>query len=298
MRSRCRRSIITMSAPARPRRMSVKTATPIRSSPGGSRVEGPMTRTSRAQRGQQQDVGAGHPRMQDVAADGDDEAADPARLRRMVSASSSACVGCSCAPSPALIDRAVDLAGEEVHRAGGMVAHHDQVGPHGVERHRRVDQRLALLDGGGGHGHVHDVGAQPLAGQLERRLGAGGSLEEEVDLRPPPQRALLLLDLSGHVDGGVGQVEQRLDVPRRQSLDAEEMAVREHGVEGSVAHAAGIGENGDGGNAGMMAWMDAQRLRGCHPVRGAARSGAPQTRARTTTDGVPGSRLSASLRPG
>ncbi len=45
MRSVCRRSIMTMSQPSRPRRMSVKASTRSRSMPEGSSVGGAMTRT-------------------------------------------------------------------------------------------------------------------------------------------------------------------------------------------------------------------------------------------------------------
>ena len=46
----------------------------------------------------------------------------------MVSASSSAWVGCSCAPSPALITEQSDFAGEQVHRPGLVVADDQNVG--------------------------------------------------------------------------------------------------------------------------------------------------------------------------
>jgi hypothetical protein len=42
--------------------------------------------------------------------------------------------------------RAIDLLREQFHRAGCVVPHHDQVGMHGVEGHRRVDQGFALAD--------------------------------------------------------------------------------------------------------------------------------------------------------
>ena len=103
MRSRCRRSIITMSAPASPSRMSRATSTPKRSMPGGSKVEGATTRTrapmvlssmmlERATREcrMSPQIATVRPSMRPL-------------LRRMVAASSSACVGCSCEPSPALI---------------------------------------------------------------------------------------------------------------------------------------------------------------------------------------------------
>ena len=103
MRSRCRRSIMTMSTPSRPAFMSVKTSAPSRSARGGSSVEGATMRTrapmvlstlmlERATREcrMSPQMATVSPAMRPLA-------------RRMVSASSSACVGCWCAPSPALI---------------------------------------------------------------------------------------------------------------------------------------------------------------------------------------------------
>ena len=78
-------------------------------------------------------------------------------------------------------DGAVDLLRQEIDRARFGVAHDDGVGPHGVQRHRRVEQRLALAHRGGGDVHVDDVGAQPLGRDLEAGAGAGRVLEEQVD---------------------------------------------------------------------------------------------------------------------
>ena len=68
------------------------------------------------------------------------------------------------------------------------MAHHQHVRLHGVQRHAvsirvsplRIDEEPAL--------HVDHVGAQPLAGQFERGLGAGGGLEEQVDQGAAAQR--------------------------------------------------------------------------------------------------------------
>ena len=84
-------------------------------------------------------------------------------------------------------DRAIDLAGQEMHRARVMVPHHQNVGPHGVQRHGGVDQRLALFDARRPDRHVHHVRAKPLSRKLERRLGAGRRLEEQIDLGAPAQ---------------------------------------------------------------------------------------------------------------
>ena len=82
-------------------------------------------------------------------------------------------------------DGTVDLARQQMHGARLIMAHHDDVGPHRVERHRGVDERLAFLHAGIADRHVHHVGAQALAGDLERGLRARRSLEEQVDLRAP-----------------------------------------------------------------------------------------------------------------
>ena len=186
--------------------------------------------------------------MQDVAADRDGEALDAAlvaadgerveqRLGRML------------VRAVAGIDhRAIDLLRQQMHRARRMMAHDDDVGPHGVERRGRVDQGLALLHRGRADRHVHHVGAEALAGDLEGGLRAGRGLEEEVDLGPAPKGRLLLLDLPAHLDLLVGEIEKRLDVQRRQPLDSEEVPVGKNGS-GGVAHlkAMAIGGLGNRG---------------------------------------------------
>ena len=199
---------MTMSAPSSPAFMSVKTSAPSRSACGGSSVEGATTRTRAPMRVQHVDVGAGDARVQDVAADRHGQPGDAAlgaadgerveqRLRRML------------VRAVAGVDhRAVDLLRQQLDRAGRVMAHDQDVGPHGVQRHGRVDQRLALRHGRGRHVHVHDVGAEPLARQLEGALRAGRGLEEQVDQRAPAQDVALLVDLAIAVGGLVGQIEQ------------------------------------------------------------------------------------------
>ena len=174
--------------------------------------------------------------MQDVAADGDDQPLDAAlvaadgerveqRLGRML------------VRAVAGIDhRAIDFAGEQLDRAGGMMAHHDQVGVHGVERDRGIDQRLALAHGGGADRHVHHVGAEPLARELERGLGPGRDLEEQVDQRASAQRRLLLLDLAVELDELLGEVEQAEDLLARNSFDPQQVPLveDERGLLGDV----------------------------------------------------------------
>jgi len=107
------------------------------------------------------------------------------------------------------------------------MAHHEDVRVHGIERHRGVDQRLAFAHGRGGHRHVHDVGAEPLAGNLEGGLGAGRGLEEQVDLGAAAQRGSLFVDLPVELDIFFGEVEQAGNVGSRKPLYAQQVPVTE-----------------------------------------------------------------------
>jgi hypothetical protein len=122
--------------------------------------------------------------------------------------------------------RAADLLRQQRHRACGGMAHDQHVGPHGVERHRGIDQRFALLDAGIGDRHVHHVGAKPLAGQFERGLGPGRGFEEQVDLGQAAQCGGLFLALAGDFDRFVRLIEQIVDVRLRKPLDSEQVTVR------------------------------------------------------------------------
>ena len=111
------------------------------------------------------------------------------------------------------------------------MAHDQHIRPHGVQRHRRVDQRFALFDRRIADRHVHHVGAKPLAGKLERGLRPRRGFEEEVDLGEAAQRGSLLLPLAADFDGFVCLVEKERDVLFGKALDADEMAMgkEDHG---------------------------------------------------------------------
>ena len=178
---------------------------------------------ARAHGVEQDDVGAGDARVQDIAADRHQQAFDAAfvaadgerveqRLGRVL------------VRAVAGIDhRAVELAGEQFDRAGGVMAHHQDVGMHGVERDRGVDQRLAFAHRGLADRHVHHVGAEPLARQFERGLGAGGALEEQIDLGAAAQRGALLLDLAIEFDEFLAEVEQAGNILAGKPLDPQQM---------------------------------------------------------------------------
>jgi hypothetical protein len=106
---------------------------------------------------------------------------------------------------------------------------------HRVQRHRRIDQRFALLHRGIADRHVHHIGAKPFASKFEGRLRPGRGFEEQVDLRQAAQRRGLLFSLAGNLDGFVGPVEQERDVLFGQALDAEQVAMRKE-IHGEPPH--------------------------------------------------------------
>ena len=166
--------------------------------------------------------------MGDVAADRDGKLLDPAlvaadgegveqRLGRMLMR------------AVARIDHAaIDLAREQGDRARGMMAHHQNIGPHGVEGDRGVDQRLPFAHGGGADRHVHDVRPEPLAGKLEGGLGAGRDLEKQVDLGAAAQRRPLLLDLPVEMDKLLREVEKSDNLLARKPIDPQQVPLVEN----------------------------------------------------------------------
>jgi hypothetical protein len=158
-----------------------------------------------AHRQQEEDVRAGDARVQDVAADRDVQPLDPAELaadRERVEQR----LGRVLVAAVAGVDhRAPDVPGQQRHRPAVVVADHQHVRVHRVERHGGVDQGLALAHRGAGDRHVDDVGAQPLAGQLEAGLGPGAGLEEQVDLGEAAQQPELLLGTPAQLDEAVAR---------------------------------------------------------------------------------------------
>jgi hypothetical protein len=78
-----------------------------------------------------------------------------------------------------------------------------------------------------------------LPGDLERGAGPGRALEEAIDDRAAAQQAALLLSLPVKLDIAVGEVEDVVDVVRRQAVDPEQMPVREPGLDGALLHEPG-----------------------------------------------------------
>ena len=135
---------------------------------------------------------------------------------RMVNASSSACVGCSCMPSPALMMRerqirasrwqAPDEAWRRTIMSGAIasmfIAVSASVSP------------LSTLEVD--DGDVQRVGAQPLLRDLERRARARARLVEQVDDRLAAQRRHLLDRPLADLAHRLGGVEDQVDLVARE----------------------------------------------------------------------------------
>ena len=164
--------------------------------------------------------------MQDVAANRHDEAGDSAlvaadgeriekRLGRVLVA------------AVAGVDHgAVHLLRQELHSACRVVAYHQEIGAHRVQGDGRVDQGLALLHRGGRDRHIHDVGAEPLAGELERALRAGRGLEEEIDEGAAAEIVAFLGNAAIELGCVFGKVQKRRNLVPRKALDSQKVAVR------------------------------------------------------------------------
>ena len=75
----------------------------------------------------------------------------------------------------------LQVAGNQVGRAGLGVAHDKQVGVHGLEVANGVEHRFALAGAGAGHRQVDDIRGQALGRDLEGGACARGGFEEQVD---------------------------------------------------------------------------------------------------------------------
>src|SRR5438445_7593563 len=110
---------------------------------------------------------------------------------------------------------------------------HDGVRVHRVERLDGVAQGFALAGAGGRAADVDDVGAKPLAGQLERRARARRRLVEDVDDGLAAKVAELDDGLTRQFQKLVRLVEQVVRQLERQAFDGREVG-EPRGHEGCV----------------------------------------------------------------
>ena len=121
--------------------------------------------------------------------------------------------------------RAIHLVRDQPDRPRAAVADHDRIGAHRVERHRGVDQRFALLHARLRGVHVDDIGAEPLARDLERQQRARRVFEEGVDDGEARQQIRAFLRLPVELDPVLGLVEEIKNLVPRELSDPGQVAV-------------------------------------------------------------------------
>ena len=142
---------------------------------------------------------------------------------RMVSASSRAWVGCSCAPSPALTTPAFRWRARKCGTPGEPWRITIRSGDMAWRFLRRIEQGLALLDRAPLGREVERVGGEPLLGRLEGEARPRRRLEEEIDDHPAAQGRDLLDGTLADRAHRLGRVEEKRDLVGRQRLDPEQV---------------------------------------------------------------------------
>ena len=131
--------------------------------------------------------------------------------------------------------RAIDFVGDQLHRAAALVADHDRIGVHRVQRHRRIDQRFALFYRALRDVHIDHVGPQPLSRQLEREQRPGAVFKERIDDRQPRQPLIALVRRAPQRDPLFGLIEQEQQLPRGEASQPDQVTMRESGGTSWVA---------------------------------------------------------------
>ena len=198
------------------------------------KAAGATMRSSRHTEGAEHLVGrARDARMADVADDGDRELREALPLCwRMVSASSSPCVGCDRCASPAdsTLTCGATCAATCASTPGFGVADHEHVEVQRLQRVDGVEHALAFDARGQLHFQIDHLGARAPAGELEGHARAGGRLGEEIRDGHAPQRVPgggALADVAREM---LRPLEQRLDSARRRVLQRDQVTQRAVGA--------------------------------------------------------------------
>ena len=198
----------------------------------------PAHRHPRAELAQAPQVGARHPRVQDVAHQADVQVlqlpllADGEDVQQPL--------GRMLVDAVAGVDHAgVQLARQQLGRAGRGVAHHHRVHLHRLDVPGRIDQALALLHAGGGALEVDRIRGQPLGGQLEAGAGPGRGLEEQVGDGLAAQRRHLLDGARRHALELLGGIEQQFDLAAAEQFQRQQVLARPGGRRGRRLSAGG-----------------------------------------------------------
>jgi len=188
---------------------------------------------------QERDVRARHPAVQDVAADRHGQPAEPALASADRQRVEQGLGRVLVAAVAGVDDGAIDLLGQEMNRPRFGMADDQHVGVHRVQRHRRSIRVSPLT--------IELAGTDMLITSPPSRLPATSNevrvrvelSKKAIDDRTAAQQVALLLGLPVELDIAVGEVEELVDVVRRQALDPEQMPVPERGLGGAFLHEPG-----------------------------------------------------------
>jgi len=72
------------------------------------------------------------------------------------------------------------------------MANHNGISPHGVQRHRRIDQCFAFFDAGLRGMHVDNICAQSFSGNFEGKKRAGRIFKKRIDNGQARQPVIML----------------------------------------------------------------------------------------------------------
>ena len=152
---------------------------------------------------------------------------------RMVKMSSRPCVGCSWAPSPALMTRHVEVLGAAGAAPRATEWRTTTTSTPIASMFLAVSMNVSpLRQAGAAGGEVERVGPEPPGGQAEAGAGAGGGLEEEVD--DDLALEVVPLGLAAYPDAeNLGGVEQSREFRGREPFETEQVFHESFQVPGS-----------------------------------------------------------------
>ena len=204
------------------------------------------------------EVGAGHPRMQDVAHDHQAAAAQGLRPRSL---------GAEVARQGEQIEQplagmavqaiatiehghpltaGLQLTGQASGHTGAAMAHHQQLRPHRHIGAHRIEQALALAQRTGGGGEALHISRQAPGRQLKAAAGAGAGLEEEGGDQATLQGRQLAGTAGGQGAEALGQLQHHGVIVQRKGRQIEHVAVGPvaQGLRGSWRQARGRWDRG------------------------------------------------------
>ena len=119
-----------------------------------------------------------------------------------------------------------DMLCQQFHSTAILMANHQHIRAHGVQRHRGIDQRFAFFDRRSLHRHIDHIRTKPFASKLEGCAGAGGILKKQIDLGKAAQLGELFVGAPVQLDIAVGTIQQIADLKGLKPFNAKKMFLR------------------------------------------------------------------------